>query len=387
MSKLVGKYVPDDQIIEWTRRFVRFPSPQTARFEAEPEVQAYIEKCVGGLLTELGLPWRRDAMGNLLCELGPDNPDKSALFMTYAMCHQAGSMPTPYAAELVDIDGKRAVRGRGVSEQKGAMAAALASCYAAHKSGRLKGRVVFNVSTAGETGRHDAAISIFKALPRPPKTGFVVLGTDGQVALGNKGRIDVEIFVRGRVSHSSTPWLGLNAITGAREVLNRLYALDIGKVEHAGMGKPTLTCTALRSAPDATHTVQNEVYMMWDRRLLPGQSAEDAMAELQNAVGKIPPFEIEYRRGPFMHPNEVDPKGAMMGHVYEGYKRAGLAKPESFYSHGAMDAGYMSRQGAEATMWGPGRMALWHTPNEYIHIDEMIEGADAYFGYLESYLM
>jgi acetylornithine deacetylase/succinyl-diaminopimelate desuccinylase-like protein len=387
VSKLVGQYVPDSQIVEWARRFVRVPSPQTAKFEAEPEVQGFIETCVGGLLSELGLPWRRDPMGNLLCEIGPANAEKSVLFMTYAMCHQAGSMKNPYAAELVEIDGKEAVRGRGVSEQKGSMAATLAACLAAHKSGRLKGRVIFNVSTAGETGRHDAAISIFKALPAAPKTGFVVLGTDGKVALGNKGRIDVEVFVRGRVSHSSTPWLGLNAITGAREVLNRLYALDIGKVEHPGMGKPTLTCTAMRSGPDATHTVQNEVYMMWDRRLLPGQTAEAAMDELKAAIGSIPPFEIEYRRGPFMHPNEADPKGTMLTHVYEGYRRAGLPRPESFYSHGAMDAGYMARQGCEATMWGPGRMALWHTPEEYIHVDEMIAGADAYYGYIESYLM
>ena len=69
------------------------------------------------------------------------------------------------------------------------MAATLAACYAAHKSGKLKGRVVFNVSTAGETGRHDAAVSIMKALPRAPKTGFIVLGTNSKVALGNKGRI------------------------------------------------------------------------------------------------------------------------------------------------------------------------------------------------------
>lgn len=387
MSKLVGKHVPDDQIIQWAQRFVRYPSPQTGKFEAEPEVQSFIGECVGGLLTELGLPHRRDPMGNLLCEIGPDNPDKSVLFMTYAMCHQAGAMKDPYAAELIEVDGQRAVRGRGISEQKGSMAATLAACYAAHKSGKLKGRVVFNVSTAGETGRHDAAISIMKALPKAPKTGFIVLGTNSKVALGNKGRIDVEIFVRGKVSHSSTPWLGTNAITGALEVMNRLYKLDIGKVEHPGMKKPTLTCTALRSGPDATHTVQDLVYMMWDRRLLPGQSAEAAMDEIKAAVGEVPPFTIEYKRGPFMHPNEVKPDGTLMTHVYEGYKRAGLPKPESFYSHGAMDAGYLSREGCEATMWGPGQMALWHTPNEYIAVKEMVEGADAYYGYIESYLM
>ena len=66
--------VPTEDVVAWTRAFVRHPSPQTERFESEPQVQSFIaEQCVP-LVQTLGLPWRRDPMGNLIVELGPSAP-------------------------------------------------------------------------------------------------------------------------------------------------------------------------------------------------------------------------------------------------------------------------------------------------------------------------
>ena len=155
--------IPAADIVEWTRAFVRHPSPQTERFEYEPQVQSFIGDVVAPLVGKLGLPHRRDKMGNLIIELGPADTDRSLLVMGYAMTHPANRMTTPFAGELIEHADGAFVRGRGVSEQKGSLAAALAAVKAAqHLS--LRGRLVFAVSTAGETGRHDAAISICKAL-------------------------------------------------------------------------------------------------------------------------------------------------------------------------------------------------------------------------------
>jgi hypothetical protein len=105
--------IPTKHIVEWTRAFVRHPSPQTERFEHEPQVQSFIGERVVPLVQELGLPWRRDAMGNLLIELGPERADKSLMLMAYAMTHPANRMPNPYAGELIDGASGAYVRGRG----------------------------------------------------------------------------------------------------------------------------------------------------------------------------------------------------------------------------------------------------------------------------------
>src|SRR5262245_17312423 len=171
-----------DDIVAWTRAFVRHPSPQTERFEYEPQVQSFIAEQVVPLVTKLGLPARRDQMGNLIVELGPERAEKSLMLMAYAMTHPASRMKDPYAGELIEASTGAFVRGRGVSEQKGSLASALAATKAAQGL-PLKGRLVFTVWTAGETGRHDAAISICEARGYNPKLAVLVIGSTSRIAL------------------------------------------------------------------------------------------------------------------------------------------------------------------------------------------------------------
>ena len=48
--------IPQDEIVAWTRAFVRHPSPQTEKFEYEPQVQSFITEQVVPLTAKLGLP-------------------------------------------------------------------------------------------------------------------------------------------------------------------------------------------------------------------------------------------------------------------------------------------------------------------------------------------
>jgi acetylornithine deacetylase len=378
--------VPTKDIVAWTRAFVRHPSPQTERFEHEPQVQSFISEQVVPLVQSLGLPWRRDPMGNLLVELGPERADKSLMLMAYAMTHPANRMPNPYAGELIEDAAGAHVRGRGVSEQKGSLAAALAAVKTAADRLALRGRLVFTVSTAGETGRHDAASSICDAIGFAPRLAVIVIGTTSRVALANKGRVDVIVTVRGRASHSSTPWVGVNAIEGARRVLERVMAVDVGGSKHPGLGQATLTPTAVRSWPEATHTVQDEVRLVFDRRLLPGDDPQAAFAAIAAAADIGEPWKVKTEFGPFMYPAEIAPDGAFMRAASGGCRRMGLQPPEIFHSHGALDAGFFCFKGGESGMWGPGAIEQWHSEDERIAVSDLVGGAVSYVGMIEDYL-
>jgi acetylornithine deacetylase len=373
-------------LVDWTRAFVRHPSPQTELFEREPAVQSFVAETIVPLLQELALPWRRDEMGNVLVELGPEHADRSLMLMAYAMTHPAARMVNPFAGELIEDAGRAHVRGRGVSEQKGSLAASLAAGKPAADRLALRRRLIFAVSTAGETGRHDAAISICKALGYCPSLVVIVIGTTGRVALANKGRIDVFVTVRGKAAHSSTPWLGVDAIAGARAVLDRVLALDVGANKHPALGQATLTATAMRSWPQATHTVQDEVALTFDRRLLPSDDPQAAFAAIAAAAETGPPWSVECRAGPFMYPAEIAPDGIFMRAARNGCRRMGLDAPGTFYSHGALDAGFFCNKGAEAAMWGPGAVEQWHSDEEHIAVDDLVTGAVAYRGMIEEAL-
>src|SRR5690242_3366041 len=111
MNSAAKLEVSTDEMIKWTQAFVRHPSPQTEKFEAEPQVQSFIGEQVVPLVEKLGLPARRDRMGNLLVEIGPEGSDRSLMLMAYAMTHPANRMANPFAGEFIEDSGGGFVRG------------------------------------------------------------------------------------------------------------------------------------------------------------------------------------------------------------------------------------------------------------------------------------
>jgi acetylornithine deacetylase len=368
-------------LVALAQELVRVPSPQTERMEAEPAVQEFIGNCVAPILAQRGLSGRRDRMGNLIVEMGPSSNECSLLLMTYAMTHPASAMKDPYSGEIVDRGEGRAIRGRSIAEQKGALAAAIVACQRALQMGPLNGRLVFTLSSAGETGRHDAATAILESLGYVPRLGIVALGTNNRVAMAHKGRLDVEIVVRGRATHSSTPWLGVNAIDGASRVLDTLANMPLGDAEHPHLGKASLTSTRIQSLPAATHTVQNEVRMTFDRRLLPGQQPDAALAQIVAALKRIDgPWSIEVTPGPFMYPCEISEDGPLFKAIAKSRQSAGRPPVDVLYSHGALDAGFLGTKDCDAAMWGPGRMEQFHSDEETLLESELVASAEDYLG-------
>ena len=377
-GKLSG-LVDERELVGVAQVLARFPAPQTALMEGEPQVQAFIGDCVAPLLAERGLVGTRDAMGNLVIKAGPESADRSLLLMAYAMTHPASAMTDPYSGTIVDTTEGRAVRGRGISEQKGSLAAAIVAMSCAQRMGAWRGSLVFALSCAGETGRHDAANMILDSLPALPKIGLLALGTDNRVSLANKGRIDVDIVVRGKACHSSSPWLGINAIDGARIVLDRLAALPLGAATHPVLGEATLTATHISSGPNATHTVQNEVHLTFDRRLLPGQDPQEPFRAITNACAAIEgPWRIDVQLGAYMYACEIEQDGPLLKAIGASRKWLDRSAPEVFYSHAALDAGLLVKRGCDAAMWGPGRTAQFHSNDEQLLISELVRGAEDY---------
>lgn len=386
MAVSIEPQVPRERLVEWLQRFVRYPSEWSERMEEEPAVHAFIRECAGPLVAELGLEPRYDSLGNMIVELGRRDSERNLMFATYAMTHPASTMDNPFAGELIERDGRQAVRGRGVSEQKAGIAAALAAVYARHVRGEIDGALSFVLTTAGETGRHNAIARVFESIDRPPKIAVVSVGSSRQVALGNKGRYDIHITVRGRAGHSSAPWAAIDAIAGAVKVLEGLGALELNAGEHKELGRPTLTATSIESFPKASHTVQSEVRILFDLRVLPGQDPDEAFAHVSDSFDLPAPWQVEIKKGALQYPCEVSRDSELVRHILAGHAAASLPEPPFFYSHAALDSGYFTAKGCDATMWGPGEVAMFHTSEESVFVDDVWDVANAYLGMIGSYL-
>jgi acetylornithine deacetylase/succinyl-diaminopimelate desuccinylase-like protein len=367
-----------EALVSWLQRFVRYPSEQTQLLERDPAVLGFIRECVSPLMQELGLEHCFDAMGNLLFQTGPLNTGRSLLFVAYAMTHPAANMADPFSAKLIDTAHGKAVRGRGVAEQKSALAAALGAVADATRSGALQGRLMFVLLTAGETGRHDAIESATAEIKTPAKNAIICIGTGNKVAIGNKGRVDFDITVKGKATHSSTPWNGVNALDGAWRILEQVEHFELKTPPHPKFGRATLTATAIESRPRATHTIQDTVRVTCDRRLLPGEDPDQAYREIIDAIVLAPPWRLEWARGPAMYPNEISVDGLFYGSLSAAFQRAAVGPASPLYCNFALDAGFFGRRGVEAAMLGPGHIEQFHSNDEYVRVVDVTALAHVY---------
>lgn len=376
---LVVKHLPEGFPEGLLADLVRIPTPQTARFEAEPQVQAFIRDWAQPRLAGLGLGVPVvDRMGNCLLTVGQADGEPGLLLVSYAMVPQPGAMPDPYSAAVVDgapygLEGP-CLWGRGAAEQKGPMAAMWSVLEVVRGAGvRLRRPLYFAISTAGETGRHDAVRTLVEEARPRARWGIVGLGQGNRICLANKGRLDAEVIVRGRAAHSSAPWEGVDAIEGMRRIMDRLDAFPVRS--HPRLGPATLTKVRLVSEPDATHTVQGECRLTLDRRLLPGDDPEAALADLTSRVGTLDGFTVEVRGGPVMFPSEVPEEAELVAGLQAAARAVTGGRLATAISHSCLDAGYLNRRGIETVMFGPGEPRFVHTDRELVRLAEVREAA------------
>ena len=225
-EKIDRKNLSYDEVKRLAVKLVQHASPQTALLEAEPQVLALIRDVIKPeLRAGRASSVASMSMGNLILRINGREPRAIGLMLVgYAMNAAPSTMQNPYSGEIVDgapykLDGE-CVWGRGACEQKGSLAAMMAAIrFHRRQQGRTAGDLYFVVSTAGETGRHDSLAHVLDH--GNVEADWCIIDGPPEIQLGNKGRVDVLVTVRGKQAHSSRPWEGINAIEGAMKVLEQ----------------------------------------------------------------------------------------------------------------------------------------------------------------------
>jgi acetylornithine deacetylase/succinyl-diaminopimelate desuccinylase-like protein len=369
----------------------RVPSPQTELMEAEPKLRAFIDAAVAPRLRAMGVTdIVRDRMGNLAARYGRNASGRSLMLVTNAMNQPASTMPNPYGGEVRDgapygLPGK-VVLGKGLSEQKAPLAAILIAMESILASGiDITGRIVFLCCVSGETGRHDAIRGVIEETSVRAEMALLN-GTGNRISLGNRGRVDVVVTVHGSPCHSSRPASGANAITGGVEVMRRLAQLTF-TASHPELGPPTLAINRIQSFPDSTHTIQDRCEIGIDRRLLPGEDPQAAVAEIAALVQPVDgardpasgkPWRIEVNAGAFMYPSLVTTESAVVRAITAASKDALGVAPPTYYASNAFDQGYLNHIGIAACNYGPGEDKYAHTDLDMASVERTCDAAKVY---------
>jgi len=382
-KKLIEKILQYDEVKRLAVKLVQHASPQTAKLEAEPQVLALISEVVKPELERAGLHPFIDKIGNLVLQIKGREPSGRLMLVGYAMNAAPSTMPNPYSGEIVDgapytLDGE-CVWGRGACEQKGSLAAMMAALrFIGVTKAELPSDLYFVVSTAGETGRHDSLAYVLDH--GNVNADWCIIDGPPEIQLGNKGRVDVLVTVKGKQAHSSRPWEGINAIDGAMNVLQKLQPLMPYPETraHPELGKVSLTPNAIESFPKATHTIQSECRIMFDRRLLPGDDPVKAIEQMKAAIGKIDPFEIIVEPRDFMYPSEIGKDAEVVEALEQGIRTMLGYEPRFSFSTAANDTGLFNFRGIQAINYGARDIRFQHTDHDLVEVNNVFNAAKVF---------
>jgi acetylornithine deacetylase/succinyl-diaminopimelate desuccinylase-like protein len=400
IKRLLEERITPTRAKELLIALVKVPSPQTESLEDEPLLKAFITSAIEPRLRSMGFAdIRYDAMGNLIATYGAGTSNNSLMLIGNAMNQPAATMPNPYAGDVVDgatygLPGE-CVMGKGASEQKATLAAMLHAMEAVIASRvTIKGKLVFTCCLSGETGKHDAIRSVVE--DAGVRADMAVLGGTGlKLTLGNRGRIDVFVTVKGSPCHSSRPWDGANAITGATEAIRLLlHKVKVDKT-HPQLGRQSLTVNHIRSFPDSTHTVQERCEFTLDRRLLPGEDPNEAFAEIERIAREVERFTdpisgktygVDVRLGPYMYPSLVTTESPVVRALLRASEAMLGRSAETYYSPSAFDQGYLNHVGIETANYGPGEDQYAHTDRDMASVERTADAARVYAFMILDYL-
>lgn len=348
-------------LIETLSRLARVPTNVPLGYETliapdDPKLVHYVQEVLRPELVRQGQYDLLDVpRNNLVVRLGSGDSKRSLLIQNYTPAQHHNLMDDPFSGKV----GRAAahgcdepcVSGQGVSQCKAHQAAMLAVLKLLREGGvTLRGRLYWAVNNEGRSS-HACSEAILDALPERPQFGVIQIGTGLALSLGNRGRVDVRIRVRGKAAHSSVPQEGLSAIAGASLVIERLRRLSWPD-RHPLLGGRHAVVYKVRYAPLAPHTLPSDAELVVDRRLLPGDDPDAAADEIRAVIGDLAPYEVEVERDVFMLPALVDPGHPGVVALQAASVAVSGRAAETSYGQGTFDAGGPCARGVPTVMYG-----------------------------------
>lgn len=191
----------------------------------------------------------------------------------------------PFGAELVE----GVVYGRGASDQKAGMASLVYAGRLLKELG-IEGDLTFWF--VGSVLEEDCDglcwhYILNEGLMRPD---LVVLTepTGLEVYRGQRGRMELEVTLKGRSCHGSAPERGVNAISRMAPVIRAIDALPARLARDPFLGPGSVTISEIRSRAPSLCAVADECTIHLDRRLTAGETEESAVAELREILAGLP---------------------------------------------------------------------------------------------------
>ena len=332
----------------------------------------------------------RDELGSVVGYLGP-HAEQTALLLDGHMdvVPIMGSWSRdPFGGEIA---GDR-LFGRGATDMKGPLGAALCGIAQAGRSGRLTRQVAVSASVLEETIE---GLALAAVLDRTVPQAVVICEPSSlSIKLGQRGRIEILVDIEGVPAHAAHPEQGHNPILLAAAALQAIDAMSLPF--HPDLGQAIIVPTDIVSEPyPSISSIPASVRIRFDRRTMTDETSEDVLAAIGDRLAAVDPraFRVRVSDAPVETYTGRSLRGERFLPAWMGDRSSPLAQAAAaslrdcgcevrygvygFCTNGSESAG---RRNIPTIGLGPGAEADAHTADESISITELRRAAAAYRG-------
>ena len=334
-----------------------------------------------------------DDWGNVVGLLRGQGTGRSVMFNGH-MDHVDPGDPAdwlypPYGGEI--HDGR--LWGRAVADMKGPLAAMTYAGGALAREGIRPPGDLFVAAVVQEEVGGLGTRNLVQAVH--PDLAVVGEATSNQLARGHRGRAEVVVRVQGKSVHASVPDQGVNPHAVMARFIQRLEGIPLACDETFGHSSvaPTLYLADQKSS----NVVPGQVRLHLDWRNIPGETADDVLAQLQPLLDASL-AEVEGSQGELLlHTRDL--------RTYTGQREIfpavtpsyGLAADDPVVQRGqrvlahalsrrvevtiwrfATDGGHLMEAGVPTIGFGPAEEGAVHTVRESVAIEMLGEGMLGY---------
>lgn len=367
-------------VVALTRDMVRTPS-----LSGE---EGNVAALVAERMRALGFSVSVDRNGSVIGTMGPEGTDIALLFDGHLdVVPVSGSWThEPFGGEIVD--GK--LYGRGSTDMKGGIAAAICGVADAAVSGQLKRRVAVSASVLEEVIEGHAIASVLDIC----QPGAVVICEPSKlhVKTGQKGRMEILLTLHGKPAHAASPECGVNPLHAAARALIALDAIELPTSQE--LGDALLVPTDIVSSPyPSISMIPIATTIRFDRRVLPGETQEQVIAEIEHCLrdAGVQDFNVAVtgdqvttytgeKSSPsrFLPAWQLNDAHPLKQHALSAVKAAGL-EPQigtwRFCTNGSESAG---RRRIPTIGLGPGNEEDAHTIDESVELSQLESAREIY---------
>jgi len=350
-----------------------------------PGDEAKIALFVKDYLKALGLKVKifefEKKRANILAYLEGKNKKRSLLVTPHLDTVPAGKnwKVSPFAGKIF----KNRLYGLGATDCKGNLASAMEAMNSLVEDKAILDYNVILAATADEeSGSRLGLMPLLERGLLRADAAVVLDADDFNVIVTQKGLIHLKVKIEGKRAHGAYPWLGINAIDTAIDILRDLKNNFPRSSKNKYLKPATLNIGTIKGG-DKVNVVADWCEFELDFRFLPGESAKEYLRYLRKAIRKYTQkFTIEIQG--IQQPYSIDRQHYLVHYFNRAMRRFGI-KSRIRGSEGATVISFFQDQGIPAIATGFGVEHCAHAANEYVNIKNLYQGTRVLEEFLKIY--